>query len=155
MPASATFSGFLGPEVLASSSRAWFAPPKPKTAKLREQYADWLASEEAFLETASERVYTNDEISPLDLRFHLGAIASAIASGQSLILEVLALRGEGAVAPDFFTAEIATLDEHISALVRRLNEWHGTIDSQADIPESLKQAFREAATGDVIPFPNE
>jgi hypothetical protein len=155
MPASATFSGLPEPEVTASSSRAWFAPLKSKAAKLWDRYADWLASEQAFLQTATERVYTNQDVSPLELRFHLNAIASAIASGQSLILEALASRGDGAVAPDFFETEIADLDEHIDGLVRRLNEWHGTIDSQPDIPASLKQAFHEASVGDVIPFPQE
>jgi hypothetical protein len=155
MSAFATFNGFQEREAMSSSSRAWFAPPKNQPAKLRADYADWLATEQALIETATERIYTNQEVSPLDLRFHLGAISSAIASGQSLILQAFLLREEGAVSEGFFQTEMAVLDEHIAQLVSRLNEWHGTIDSQTDIPESLKQAFREASAGDVIPFPKD
>jgi hypothetical protein len=140
-------------EAMALSARVWLSARQSQTARLEEGFSDFIKSERMLEEIANERIYSRKDVDALDLRFHQCEIAAFISEAQQIIINALLLRAEGVEPEDFFESEIAVLDKHIARLMARLNEWHGTIDTQTDIPDSLKKAFQEASSDDLIPFP--
>jgi hypothetical protein len=140
---------------MPASTRAWVASRRDRAAKLQEEFAEWVDSLKSFQEMAEQYIYSRENPDSLDLRFHMHGLTGLISDAQDLILETTVLRRDSAVALDFLESEIRTLDAHVRELLATLNRWHGTIDSQTDVPASLKQAFAELDAGEVIPFPEQ
>lgn len=55
----------------------------------------------------------------------------------------------------FYEAHVQIIDQHLAKFTARMHEWHGTLESQSDIPDSVKEAFGESDRGEIIPFPEK
>jgi hypothetical protein len=77
-------------------------------------------------------------------------LAALIADGESLALDVYYLACEGAVDQESSNHHTLLIDQHLDKLMKRLHEWHGAVEDQADIPESFKQGVRDIAEGKVV-----
>jgi len=141
------------PDALLQVSKEWQPAQEDEVSKLEKRYAEWAAAAESVQHAAAKRLYENKDVCPIEVRFHLQNLSALLFKGQNIVLTAIQLQAKGEVPTDFFEAEIAIIDGLVPVLVSRLNEWHGTIDSQTDIPDSLKKAFAEAKAGEVIPFP--
>jgi len=137
------------------SAQSWLSTQQDEATRLEEGFSLWVTAIGNVDKMSSERLYHNSSVLENDLRCHLGSLALLISEGQTMVLQALELRKHGRVGDDFFSKEIKEIDTRVAEFVSRINQWHGTIDSQADIPASLKQAFAEAKAGDVIPFPEK
>ncbi len=136
------------------SAREWLSSQEEDTGALKERYQEWIAMKGNLERMAPQRLYENDNATEKDLRLHLLALTSLICAGEGIALEAEELRDNGGVPGGFFEKEISEIDDSIAAFVSLINKWHGTIDSQEDIPASLKKSFAEAKAGEVIPFPD-
>ena len=60
-----------------------------------------------------------------------------------MVLKAYDLCSKGKAPDDFFGSQIATIDGLVPDLVERLHQWHGSIDSQRDIPDSFKRGVKD------------
>ena len=110
-------------------------------ASLEKDFGAWVAEIQGNEELFRKHVYENDHPSQLDFRQHRASLSVAIARGESLALLFLSSEGEG--APHY----VDLIDEKITALRAVLHEWHGEIQGDANLPESLREGLKEAEEG--------
>ncbi len=119
-------------------------------AELEQQFAAWLESLGHIESLFKQHVYENKDMSLVDLRQHRACLYCALWSGESIAVNLLYLK-----RPDKKTEiqqVVGMLDQKLDTLRETLHQWHSTPDSQADVPESLKQSFRELESGDLMPL---
>ena len=140
-------------DIIKHVRKEWNPAQDDDVSKLKKDYAVWVERVAVTQDAAAKQLYDNPDSCPIQLRFHLQNFAALLSRGQLMVLKAYDLSSRGEAPGDFFADEIDNIDRLVPSLVDRLHMWHGSIDSQHDIPDSLKQAFKEVESGDVIEFP--
>ena len=67
-----------------------------------------------------------------------------------MVFKAYELSSKGEAPDDFFAEEIASIDGFVPDLVERLHAWHGTLESQQDIPDSFKRGVKNIDEGNFV-----
>jgi hypothetical protein len=95
-------------------------------------------------------VYNNQNLSKYDLRQHRGRLCCAISVGENLALSFCEMGPSLGMSPEDIKTTVALIDQHVDKLAATLFTWHGPLNGQSDIPESFKQAAKEASEGKIV-----
>lgn len=128
----------------------WQEAPPDEYAELEQQFASWLEALGNLEMLFKQHVYENKNMRLVDLRQHRASLYCALWSGESIAVNLLYLN-----RPDKekeIGQVVGMIDQKLDSLRETLHQWHDTPDSQTDVPESLKQSFRELESGDVMPL---
>lgn len=137
-------------DVINHVRKEWNPAQEDEVSKLKKDYAEWIVRAQATQATAAKQLYDNPDSCPIQLRFHLLNFASLLSRGQIMVLKAFDLCSKGEAKEDFFEQEIANIDSLVPDLVDRLHAWHGSVDSQHDIPESFKRGVKDIDDGKVV-----
>jgi hypothetical protein len=148
MPTALSFSR-SNPFGREPSPKGWFDPAEQQKnedplALLKETLLQWIERLREGEQLADKHVYSNPNFSQLDARQHRHMLHYLIWKGEDLALELLRLQ-----RPEETSMYVSIIDDEVSDLNRKLQEWHGD-PADAAIPESFKQAMREAEAGQTV-----
>jgi len=129
---------FVGREMFPPSHREWLDAQGDGVAQIEEAFAKWLQAVSKFEAIAERKVYNNSECEETDLRFHRGGLAALISDGERIAIEESVFLAQGMIDADHFKAHVGVIDQHLAKLTKRLHEWHGALEDQADVPQSFK-----------------
>ena len=116
----------------------------------KDHFALWTKSIAMNAELFKKHVYENENLGELDLRQHRARLHAMIAFGENLAFDFLQLKD-----PRATEAHVPFIDTQLAQLRGTLEEWHGPIESDPNIPETFKQATREVLAGQLEDFEDD
>ena len=116
----------------------------------KARFSRWKQEINHFTALAEIHIIKNKEINWLDLRQHRAGLFDLLADGENLLLELVALIQEKIIREDKGRSLVDDLDSWQSTLFTTLNQWHGSIDQQTDLPAELIQGFKDIDEGRVV-----
>jgi hypothetical protein len=135
-------------EVHPPSHREWLAQQGDKAQLFEDQFVHWQHELSEFDRVAKFRLYENQSFTELDLISHRRCIHSLLAAGEGLTLDLYGLLAENLLDREAAEGRMGLIQEHIQKLMECLLKWHTSIEDQEDVPESLKESFRQVEAGD-------
>jgi hypothetical protein len=147
-PLSATSKPFSR-EMFPQSHRTWLVEKQTQEEALQTGFTGWMEDVSKNEKLFREHVYENKDLVELDIRQHRGRLLALLADGEALSLAFYAW-GETSGKIDHVVAYVNLLDQKLKELFTALWEWHGPVEAQSDIPESFKQAAKEAEAGKIV-----
>ncbi len=128
--------------------QAWSEPSgEPSQEELfLKRIGEWHNALGEFNKVANSELYENENFRNVDLLYHLMFASELILDAQQILLEA----AFGAEPTQSLKSKFHELSSSVTELVDRIHEWHGSANSQPDIPESFKQSMKEAAEGNLI-----
>lgn len=117
-------------------------------ADLEAKYAEWLSEIASAEDLFKEHVYQTDDLTDGDARQHRFHLCSLMATGERLALKFL-MHGDENDNMEFVQKYASLIDGKLETFRQTLHKWHGPIDQQTDLPDSLKQAASEIETGQI------
>ncbi len=126
---------------------SWVAEKRDPFTELEEHYGAWIADCASVEELFKKHVYENPEMTGMDLRQHRAVLYRLMSFGETLAVDFFYLQNADRQQ---VIAYFKLIDQKLSTLRERLNAWHGKLQNQEDIPESIKQAFAELDNGDLL-----
>lgn len=125
--------------------------PKKEEPSFEEQFREWREAVSQIKEVAASRLYDSEgEICLGDLWMHRFRISEFICDLQMLMVKHF---GNNMGLP--FDTPLPALEEaekEITALVDLLHQWHGSPETQADLPEEFLKSMDEALSGKTEDF---
>jgi hypothetical protein len=128
-------------EIAPAGPHVWFRETQGKFASLEREFSEWTAEIQSNEELFKKHIYGNDKPTQLDFRQHRASLSVTIAWGETLALKFLEAEGQSV------DRYVELIDEKIVALRSVLHEWHGPIEGDAKLPESLHNKWKEAQEG--------
>jgi hypothetical protein len=120
-------------------------------AAVFKEWVDDVASNEKLFK---EHVYDNGNLTDFDIRQHRARLYAMLSDGETLAIAFTKwLEAEKSTqTKEQVKQYLDLLDKKLKELLQTLFAWHGDFHSQADVPDSLKQAINEADSGNLVDF---
>jgi hypothetical protein len=112
-------------------------------------YGVWQAQLDHTEQMFREHVYDNQDATQYDYRQHRMFLYNMLWLGETLAITLIRLGKLGILGTEEY---FQRADAKLAELRQTLHSWHGSIEHQSDLPESLKQAFAELDRGETLPF---
>jgi hypothetical protein len=137
-------------EILPPNYHVWLEGNTTKDQDWKVRFSEWKRQIKCFSALAEIHIVKNKDINWLDLRQHRAGLFGLLAEGENLLLELVALIQEKIFQQDAGRSLVDELDSLQGALFTTLNQWHGAIEHQADLPAELIQGFKDIDEGRVV-----
>ncbi len=125
--------------------------PKKEEPTFEEQFLEWREAISQIKEVAASRLYhSEDEICLGDLWMHRFRISESICELQMLILKHFGSKTD--LPFDTSVPALEEAEKEITALVDLLHQWHGSPETQTDIPEEFLESMKQAMNGETEDF---
>jgi hypothetical protein len=131
------------------SPEDWSVENEDPVVWLKSEFAEWTKEISANEKLFKLHVYENQNLLKSDLRQHCGRICHSIATGEYLAAMFTTV-GRQTDTESEVNPIISLIDHQLGKLLDALIAWHAPLDAQKDIPESFKQAAREAKEGNIV-----
>ncbi len=125
---------------------------KQEEPTFEELLQDWRENVAQIKEVAAARLYDSEgDICLGDLWMHRFLVSKCIFEMQGIVINRFAkLLGESIDTP--LPPVLEEVEKEIAELVDLLHQWHGSPETQADIPEEFIQSMKEAMNGETEDF---
>ena len=125
----------------------------PEEPSFEEVYGAWLEAIRDLKEIAAANLYECEEVlTHGDLWMHRLLFVQRIMDIQIYILKYFGEDFAGKEIDSPLPNLLAKVEEQIMELVDTLHEWHGSPQSQSDMPAEFIESMEEALMGDVKDF---
>lgn len=138
-------------EIAPKSHRVWQTQNEDVLSSLQSHFKAWLDDITQSESLFKQNVYDNPDLSDMDLRQHRIMLYDILHSGEELSFLYLDFGyrfGKIQEVKPF----IEIIDGKLKEFFKVLFAWHGSIDNQQDLPDSLKQAFKESDEDKLVDF---
>jgi hypothetical protein len=122
---------------------------RDEASVLETRFTTWLTNVNASEGVFRLNVYENSDLQDSDLRQHRIILFALLCEGENLALDFIKYGAESNKAEEV-APSVQVVEIKVKALFDVLLAWHGPFKGQSDIPESLKQAVREAEEGKIV-----
>lgn len=135
------------------STQRWFNEKKDQFSVLKQRFRDWSKMCEENEELFQRYVYNNENPSDGDFRQHRFVLCNMMTHGESIAYDILTFCGDNPETDAETKMEAVSyarfIDQKLAQMRSTFFKWHGDVESQMDFPDSLKEAAREIAAGNI------
>jgi hypothetical protein len=128
----------------------WGSEDEDPQQKLKREFAEWLNNIAASERVFKSRVYENADLNENDIRQHRCRVCALISMGEYLAIAFTMMAGKNPESASETKPIVAVIDQEVAKFFHRLISWHGPLDIQADVPDSFKQAAKEAKEDKIV-----
>jgi uncharacterized Zn finger protein len=132
------------------SHSRWLNQQENVQDQLDASFKEWVDDVACNEKLFKEHVYDNPNLTEFDIRQHRARLYALLSDGETLAIAFTKwLEQEKSKEVKNYLDEI---DKMLKGLLQTLFAWHGDFHSQQDIPDSLKQAIKEAESSNLVDF---
>lgn len=133
---------------LPSAIGAWDVaePGITEEDELLGEIEEWNSALTEFKRIAQDKLYKVPDFGLADLRYHLLIASRFVATAQELAFKAEQL-GESFPA---LIQGISKVDREVKDLVDTIHKWHGSLETQCDIPSDFLEAVKEMEENDGV-----
>ena len=151
MSSSLAFKTAYSREIAPVSHRLWVSQRENELERVQADVAQWLTDVAEYKKLFEEHVYSNKDVTDLDLRQHRARLYLLLSMGEGVALMFIEWAYHTG-KPKEVEAHLNLLDQTLKELFKTLVQWHGDLQAQPDIPDSFKRAVQEVEHGNVVEF---
>jgi len=153
LQAESAAKAFPGREIAPPSHQRWAKETEDGFAALEERFREWGALAEKNEELFQRHVYKNEDAFDGDFRQHRLSLCEMMGMGEEIAYDFLAFVAKNPETDQEIQVAalsyVKIMDQKLASLRATLFQWHGDIEAQVDLPESLKEGCREVKAGKI------